>query len=190
MLMTPSFPRLALVLGLLSAPALAAQSRTVILVRHAEKAGPQGDLDLSLIGQTRAADLATTLADYPVQGIFVSELKRTQQTAAPLAARLHLTPVVVPIGRDVPAQATATAAAIRALPAGSAALVVGHSNTLQAIISALGGPRVNGPCDPEYSMFFVLELPTTGSPRLLRASYGAPDPQGADACRNPVPALD
>lgn len=181
---------LLLLLGSTGIPALSAQATTVILVRHAEKTGPSGDVDLSAVGQARAEDLATTLANFPVQAIFISNTRRTQQTAAPLATRLGLTPVVVPIGRDVATQMAATAAAIRAMPAGSAALVVGHSNTVTGIIAALGGPQVNGICDPEYATLFVLELPVSGQPRLLRATYGATDPAEADACRDPRPAME
>lgn len=162
---------------------LGAQASTVILVRHAEKAGPSGDVDLSAIGQTRAADLATALAAFPVQGIFTSQYKRTQQTAAPVAARSQVTPVQVPVqGGDVRAQAAATAIAIRALPAGSAALVVGHSNTVGLIVEALGGPKLDDLCDGEYATMLVLDLSTPSAPRLLRATYGAPDGTDAVAC--------
>ena len=68
--------------------------------------------------------------------------------------------------------------------------MVGHSNTLAGIIAALGGPRVNDLCDPQYATLFVLELPASGSPRLIRASYGAADPADADACSDPRPALE
>lgn len=180
-----NFARRILLLALIvaSPASLAAQASTVILVRHAEKAGPSGDVDLSAIGQTRATDLATALAAFPVQGIFTSQYKRTQQTAAPVAARLGLTPVAVPVqGGDARAQAAATATAIRALPTGSAALVVGHSNTVGLIVEALGGPKLDDLCDGEYAAMLVLDLSRPSAPRLLRASYGAPDGTEAVAC--------
>ena len=159
---------------------LGAQASTVILVRHAEKAGPSGDVDLSAAGQARAVALADALAAFPVQGIFTSQYKRTQQTAAPVAARFGLTPVAVPVqGGDARAQAAATAAAIRALAAGSAALVVGHSNTVGLIVEALGGPKLDDLCDGEYATMLVLDLSLPSAPRLLRVHYGTSD--GADA---------
>lgn len=170
---------------LLALPAaLAAQASTVILVRHAEKAGPSGDVDLSAAGQARAQDLATALARFPVQGVFISEFRRTHQTAAPTVAALHVVPTVVPVQNNVRTQAAATAAAIRALPAGSAALVVGHSNTVGLIIEALGGPKIDDLCDGEYATMLVLDLSTPAAPRLLRASYGAADAPDAVACHH------
>lgn len=174
-----------LVVALLAAfpAALGAQASTVVLVRHAEKVAPSGDVDISAVGQARAAALAEALVRFPLQGIFVSQYKRTLQTALPVAARFGLTPVAVPVASgDVRAQATATAAAIRGLPAGSAALVVGHSNTLGPIIEALGGPHLDDLCDGEYATILVLEVTGAGAPRLLRASFGAPDTPDAVAC--------
>jgi hypothetical protein len=61
---------------------------------------------------------------------------------------------------------------------------VGHSNTLGPIVAALGGPKLLDLCDGEFATLLVLELPATGPPRLLRASYGAPDPPTAHDCRH------
>lgn len=178
-----SFLPLALILACVSD--LGAQASTVILVRHAEKAGPSGDVDLSALGQARAGDLAAALAAFPIQAIFTSQYKRTLQTAAPVAARSHLTPVQVPVqGGDARAQAVATATAIRGLPAGSAALVVGHSNTVGLIVEALGGPQLDDLCDGEYATMLVLDLSTPSAPRLLRVSYGAADGADAVACHH------
>ena len=178
-------PFLPVVLILACVSDLGAQASTVILVRHAEKAGPSGDVDLSAAGQARAVDLATALAAYPVQGIFTSQYKRTLQTALPVATRFGLTPVAVPVqGGDARGQAAATAAAIRGLAAGSAALVVGHSNTVGLIVEALGGPKLDDLCDGEYATMLVLDLSLPPAPRLLRASYGAPDGPDAVACHH------
>src|SRR3954467_13424487 len=84
-----------LLLSRLFSPDAAAQS-TIFFVRHAEKAAGGGnDPDLSDLGRARAESLATMLKDSAVSAIFVSELKRTQQTAAPLAKLLHLDPMTV-----------------------------------------------------------------------------------------------
>lgn len=175
------------VLLLGGAPPLTAQATTVILVRHAEKVAPSGDVDISATGQLRATALAEALARFRPTAIFVSQYKRTAQTAAPTAARFGLTPVAVPVqGGDVRAQATATAAAIRALPAGSAALVVGHSNTLGPIVAALGGPALDDLCDGEYATILALDLSAPGAPRLLRASFGTPDAPEAAGCHHPM----
>ena len=50
------------------------------------------DPDLSDVGRTRAQALATALKDAGVTAIFVTEYKRTQQTAEPLAKLLGIQP--------------------------------------------------------------------------------------------------
>ena len=67
--------------------------------------------------------------------------------------------------------------------AGGVVLIVGHSNTIPLIIAALGGPKMPDLCDSEYANLFVLEMPTSGPPRLIRGKYGAPDPLGSDKCK-------
>ena len=57
-----------------------------------------------------------------------------RQTAAPLAERLGLTPIVYD-----PADTPALVARVRAGP--SPALIVGHSNTVPDIVEQLGGTR-------------------------------------------------
>lgn len=182
------FQLAALTLAVAIPPHLCAQASTVVLVRHAEKAAETGDPELSTVGQARAKDLQVALAAFPVQAIFVSEFRRTLQTAAPTATFLHLTPVAIAVRGDAQAQASATAAAIRQLAPGTAALVVGHSNTIGPIIEALGGPHIRDLCDAEYATILVLELTRTAPPRLLRASYGTPDLPSAVACQRTMRA--
>ena len=79
--------------GLLVCPA-AAQS-TIFFVRHAEKAQGE-DPDLTEAGRARAESLASLLKDTGISAIYTSEVKRTQQTAAPLAKLLHLEPIAIP----------------------------------------------------------------------------------------------
>src|SRR5579863_2457582 len=75
------------------------EARTLYLVRHADKVSEDSDSALSEAGRTRAKCLAKTLEDAHVTQIFTSDLQRTQQTAAPLAEKLHLQPVAIPIGK-------------------------------------------------------------------------------------------
>ncbi|SDI13261.1 probable phosphoglycerate mutase [Nonomuraea jiangxiensis] len=84
----------------------------MLLVRHGESepARPdrpfplvdgQGDPGLAPEGREHAELVALRLAVERVDAIYVSSLRRTSQTAAPLAARLGLTPVVEPDLREV-----------------------------------------------------------------------------------------
>ena len=62
-------------------------------------------------------------------------------------------------------------------------LVVEHSNTVPAVIAALGGPALHDLCDGQYASLFVLVLPADGgAARLVRATYGAADAPDAGAC--------
>lgn len=142
---------------------------TVILTRHAEKAAaPPKDPPLTDAGKKRAESLASMLADSGVEAIYTTELQRTQQTAAVLVERVHVRPTVIP--------AADTAALVQAIHArqSGVVVVVGHSNTLPAIIAALGGPKVNI-ADPEYDNLFVLTVRSSQS-SLLRLHYGDPTP--------------
>jgi broad specificity phosphatase PhoE len=165
-----------------SAPgAAAAQSALIVyLVRHAEKADTTSDPSLSVGGVARAAALREALRDAGVTAIIVSNRRRTQETAEPLAGLLGLTQLIVPVGGGIGGHASAVAQAVRA-HRGSSTLVVGHSNTVPAIIRALGGPAVPDICDPQYANLYVLVLAPGEPTRLARTSYGAPDPADA-AC--------
>jgi hypothetical protein len=63
---------------------------------------------------------------------------------------------------------------IASVLAGGTVLVVGHSNTIPAIVGALGAPQPKELCDSEYDQVFTVVLGDTGPPRLIRSRYGAP----------------
>ena len=85
-------------------PAWAAQAITLTWVRHAQStANAAGIIDttvpgpgLTALGDTQAQAIADTLRNGGYDGIYVSDMVRTQLTAAPLAADLGITPVVLP----------------------------------------------------------------------------------------------
>ena len=79
----------------------------ILLVRHGESApaveGVEGpmrdghtDPPLDPVGEAQALRVADRLASYPLDAIYVSKLQRTQQTAAPLAAKLGIEPRINP----------------------------------------------------------------------------------------------
>lgn len=152
-------------------PALASAQKMVILTRHAERAdgqatmstpsGAPADPKLSAAGAARAQKLATMLADAGIAAMFTTEFARTKDTAAPLAAALKQTPAVV--------AAAQTAALIDQIKthANDTVFVVGHSNTVPAIIKALGGPDVTIG-DAEYDNLFIY-VPATKT--LTRIRY-------------------
>jgi broad specificity phosphatase PhoE len=170
-----------LVFALLLPLTLPAQPATVIIVRHAEKAS-QTDPDplLSDMGAQRAKDLATALADAGIGSVLTTQFQRTKLTAADVLAATKLSPIVIAAGGAT--HVADMAAAIKARPAGEVVLVVGHSNTVGPIITALGGPKMGNICDSQYSNLFILQM-TSPTPKLIRANYGKADPVDP-ACAN------
>ncbi len=157
--------RFPLLIGFLSLLAVSAtcEAQTIFLVRHAERAdagGPaQEDPGLSAIGRARANALAATLRGAGIGSIYVTEFRRTQETAEPLAKKLGITPIVTE------AKQTAELAS-KLKSAKKRVLVVGHSNTLPEILHALGitSPPVIG--ENEYDDILVFEREP--SPHVLQ----------------------
>jgi broad specificity phosphatase PhoE len=184
--------RAALALILLATPACAAAQQgtappataptTVILVRHAEKASEtETDPPLSERGRARAAALAHALRDARLTAVIVSERRRTQETAAP-ATPEGIVADTISIRDGVAGHARAVAARIRGRHAGGTVLVVGHSNTIPAVMTALGAGPLPDICDPAYANLYIMVLEGEARPRLVRATFGAPDPPGSEDC--------
>ena len=146
-----------------------AAPHTIFLVRHAERADggasaatASKDPGLSAAGRQRATSLATLLKDAQIRAIFVTEFKRTQETAAPLAQALGLTPAIV-AADDTPALIA------RLQKSAGNALVVGHSNSVPEVIEALGVAAKVTIADDQFDNLFVV---SPGSPRqLLRLHF-------------------
>ena len=145
----------------------------VLLVRHAEKAAqPAQDPPLTDAGAARAMALLGVAREAGVTAIITTQYERTKRTAEPTANALHVTPEIVPAG-PVPQHAKAVAERVLT-HAGGTVLVVGHSNTIPAIVGALGAPRPRDLCDSEYDQLFVVVIGDTGPPRLIRSRFGPP----------------
>lgn len=156
-----------------------APGTSVIVVRHAERAADAtaSDPELSDAGKRRAEALADALADAGVGTILVTQYRRTRMTAEPLAARGAIPIDVVETGAaGVAAHVAAVHAAVLERRAAGAVLVVGHSNTVPAIVRRLSGRAVPDMSNDEYGTMYVVLLPapghvTDGGARLLRARF-------------------
>lgn len=141
---------------------------TIILVRHAERSsGMSADANLSPAGEKRAQELSQVLKDAKIQRIYVTEVRRTQQTAAPTAVRLHLKPIVIS-QKDT----GALVGELRRLGGDETVLVVGHADTLPGIIERLGGGRTPAFRDDEYDRLTVLVTTGGDKARVLLLRYG------------------
>lgn len=146
-------------------PALGDCALTVILTRHAERAqSAENDPPLSADGRRRAQLLASMLATTGVSAIYATEFRRTQETAQPLADLMHL------VVRHIDADKTPVLVdAIRKRQSG-VVVAVGHSNTVPAIIAALGGPPVQIR-EAEFDTLFVVSI-AGGDVSVVRLRYG------------------
>lgn len=103
------------------------------VMRHLQKDSGT-DPGLSAEGRANAERLIAFFAKDPPSAIYVSTTRRARETAAPLAARFHLTPK--------PYDPRDTAGLVARVKAETGTvLVVGHSNTVPEIVAALGGAR-------------------------------------------------
>jgi broad specificity phosphatase PhoE len=105
----------------------------VYVMRHLQKEAG-ADPGLSAEGRANAGRLVAFFAKDPPAAIYVSTTRRAQETAAPLAARLRLTP------KSYDPRDTAGLVA-RVKAESGTVLVVGHSNTVPEIVAGLGGAR-------------------------------------------------
>jgi broad specificity phosphatase PhoE len=142
---------------------------SVHLARHAEKAaaiGGDADVVLSEAGRARAQALLAWFDGKPLDAIYTTDLRRTQQTALPLAAARRLELRVLAAHDDA-----GLLRRLRERHCGGHVLVIGHSNTVPAIAQALGAaPFTIG--DGEFGVIYTLMPPSN---ELRRERFGGAD---------------
>jgi broad specificity phosphatase PhoE len=150
----------------LAAPVGAAAQGVVFVVRHAERADTSADSPLSAAGHARAQRLAAMLKDSGIGHVYTTTLRRTVQTAAPLATALALKPTELPT-----TDLDALVARLQAATPQDRVLVVGHSNTLPEILKRLGVGDPITIADTEYDNLFIV-IPQKGPrPIFVRLRY-------------------
>jgi phosphohistidine phosphatase SixA len=139
---------------------------TVLAMRHADVDVPPADAHplLNAAGRRRAEALARMVGGAGVSAILTSTEARTQQTAAPTADLLGLATRLTPDPQVL-------AKRVRAGDLGDVVLLVGHSDTVPAVIDALGGPPVVIG-EREFGTLFVVTAPASGPTTLLRLTCG------------------
>jgi broad specificity phosphatase PhoE len=133
---------------------------TIILLRHAEKdttaigsSMMQADPPLSAPGIQRSGKLLETLKPYHIDSIFSTNFNRTRSTVLPLATKFGLS-----IRLYDPKNQALFADRLKNM-AGTTVLVVGHSNTIPALVNLLiGNPKYPNLADNEYDKIWILHL--------------------------------
>lgn len=156
-----------------SQPALAT---TVILVRHAEAVANAGnDPELTDAGRARAAALADALRNAGVTAIFTTHYRRTIQTGEPTARAVNAPLIAEKIGGGaggLDAYVRRIVQVVHEKHAGSTVVIVGHSNTVPALVQAFGGVDAGEIAHDAYDALFVVTTGAPGSGRVIRARYG------------------
>jgi phosphohistidine phosphatase SixA len=141
-----------------------AQDTTVVVLRHAERQSLlDADSPLTEAGLRRAQALAPLLAGFQPGTLYTSDLKRTQQTLAPLAAKLGLAPLARP--KD---GSEALAAEILRERRGQTVIVCWHHDLVKKLVRGLGvkGPLPYWSLDT-YDRLWIVTVPAQGDARLV-----------------------
>ena len=148
---------------------------TVVFVRHAEKAlTPADDPGLNEAGQRRAAELARQLADVDVvagiDAVYATSYRRSVETAKPIADALKLQ-----VRSYDAADTEKFLDELVKEEKGKVILVVGHSDTVPAMIGNMGASkRVPAIAADEYDNIYIVSIPWFGKTKTLRLRYGEP----------------
>lgn len=137
----------------------------VYAVRHAEK-GTGDDPPLTEAGTARAERLAAALRDVPLQAVFSTATRRTRSTAEPAAKGHQL---------EVTTYAPKAGVLAKTLAGLSGAvLVVGHSNTIPALLRELGAELALEELEGNDDLFLLVRAPgsAVSRPLLQRLHYG------------------
>ena len=132
---------------------------TFYVMRHLDTPEGERDPDLTAGGAARAQALVHWFHGKKLTAIYVSDYKRTRQTAGPIAADRGIT-VKIYDPRDTPA----LVAMLRAEP--GPVMVVGHSNTVPDIVEQLGGTRPGPLAHPDFGDIWTIAGGKTGHAKI------------------------
>ncbi len=131
-----------------------AQNKTIILVRHAEKADQTSqDPELSAEGKQRAERLLKVIKKYKPGAVYSTDFKRTRETGSPMAVRRHLQIKTY----DARKPANLIDEVMRSKT--KRFLIVGHSNTVPGLVNLLGKKEVfKNLDDAEYGVIWLVRI--------------------------------
>lgn len=157
--MSKLLPKVAgsILLTLLVAGLVAAQKKTIILVRHAEKdtseTADKNDPVLTDVGKQRAERLAKVMKKYKPGAVYSTNYKRTRDTVAAIAARRKLE--IQTYDSKKPSDL------IDAIMKSKTKrfLVVGHSNTIPGLVNLLGKKELfKNLDDAEHGVIWIVRI--------------------------------
>ena len=157
---------------------------TIFLVRHAEKAQDgTSDPPLTSEGKARAQELTYILKHVPLDAIYSTPYKRTQQTALPTAEAHSLQ-----INSYQPGEEEIFLKKVLSKHTGVNVLIIGHSNTVPVLANHLSGTTQFSPLDDNtYDNIFILSVPQKGHPVITRLRFGEHTPELIKYRKNKAP---
>ncbi len=151
-----------------STPPSPAPGATFFVVRHAEKdIDDAKDPSLTEAGRMRADALARQFAGKTLTAAYATAFKRTHQTAQPSATASAIDVTTY----DAAGSASQFAAGLRGDHPRGRILVVGHSNTVPEIASALCECPSAPMADTDYGRLFEVTIDSTGRATLIERTY-------------------
>ena len=166
--------RIAAAVLLLALANLARAQQTILLVRHAEKAtdANEASVPLSEAGTARAARLAEMLRSAGVTAVYATDTVRARRTAEPLAKAAGLeVRIYAPKDADGKSAPRILLDRLKKDEPRGVALVVGHSNTVPEILTALRyGAKVEIP-STQFDDLFVVTQRAEGPPSVVHLKY-------------------
>jgi len=148
----------------------AQKSKTIILVRHAEKDVSEGadeiDPDLSAAGHERAERLLKVVRRFRPGAVYSSNYKRTRETVEPIAKHRGLEiQTYDPKAQEKLIDQIMSSRTKRFV-------VAGHSNTVPLLANLLIKKEIFKPLDDgEYGTIWVIRMKKDGPPKIEILNY-------------------
>lgn len=158
---------LIIVLSACFAVPVIAQDKTIILVRHAEKADATSqDPDLSDAGKQRAERLSRIVKKYKPGAVYSTDFKRTRDTVGPIAARRKLQVQMYDARKPADLVDTVMKSKTKRF------LIAGHSNTIPDLANLLGKKELfKNLDDSEYGAIWIVRIKDGQVKRTEIVSY-------------------
>lgn len=128
--------------------------KTIILIRHAEKADATSpDPELSAEGKVRAERLIKVIGKYKPGAVYSTDFKRTRDTAGPMAARRKVHVQTYDAQKPNELIDVILKSKIKRF------LIVGHSNTIPGLANLLGKKDLFKNLDDfEYGTIWIVRI--------------------------------
>lgn len=157
-------------------PTRAYSDTTFFVVRHAEKESDRRDPGLTPTGTSRAQTLARTLRSAGITACYSTHYQRTRQTAQPTAKMSGVEITTYQAGKEKQLVTRLLKAHASDEGTHQGILIAGHSNTVPALLQAMGIRSEYSIEEDHYDNLFVIRVSDNQPASFLHLHYGDPNP--------------